>query len=90
MRQEAEFWATQTNSRGGRVHNDETEVAVNPVTSPSLPTVTTATPPASSRIAVRKESESISAKGAANGICDVGVRDIVEGLRVRAVYSKRC
>jgi hypothetical protein len=63
------------------VHNDETEVAVKPVISLSLPTVTTATPPASSRIAVRKVSEPISAKGAGNGICEVGVWVNVEAFQ---------
>jgi hypothetical protein len=42
------------------VDNEETEVAVKPVMSWPLPTVTTVTPPASSRIAARNISPSTS------------------------------
>src|SRR5262249_15875444 len=59
--QEAELLLTHTRSRGGCADNDAKDVAVKPVISWSLPTVTTTTPPASSRIAARKDSTLTSA-----------------------------
>jgi hypothetical protein len=50
--------------------------------SSSLPTVTTATPPASSRIAVRNNSASTSADASAIGAGEAGIWDIVEGLLI--------
>jgi hypothetical protein len=62
------------------VEKDETDVAVKPVISLSLPTVTTATPPANSRIAAPKESESTSAKAFADRTSG-GVQHADEVLR---------